>query len=317
MYCNNDVDYLHFLQDKQVYIFGAGIVGRRLCAGIEKAGCNVAAFIDNKKSGTYCDKPVIRLEQYQERAEENAFIVISSNKYESTIKMQLLNQKIYNFISVSQIDFGGGENYYDEAYFAFQKPLGEFGGKVSARLFSQYVAEDDVLVEFGSGGGYLLRELRAKEKVGIEINDFARQNAEMLGVSSVKHICDIPCEYADTIISTNVLEHVENPLGILRDLHHRLKEGGKAVFVVPNESCETEYTRSEINNHLYTWNCLNIGNLFKAAGYFVHSVSRIQEVWPSNYIKIAEEVSPTMFDLLAELGGAACNESRCLIVAYK
>ncbi len=172
-------------------------------------------------------------------------------------------------------------------------------------------------MEFGSGGGYLLRELQAKEKIGIEINDFARKNAEMIGVLSVKNICDIPCEYADTIISTNVLEHVENPLGILRDLRDRLKEGGKAVFVVPNESCETEYTRSEINNHLYTWNCLNIGNLFKAAGYFVHSVSRIQEVWPPNYMEIAEEVSPIMFDTLAGLGGVACKENRCLIVAYK
>ncbi len=109
MYCNNDIDYLHFLQDKQVYIFGAGIIGRRLCAGIEKAGCNVEAFIDNKKSGTYCDKPVINLEQYQEKAKRDAFIVISNNRYESAIKMQLLNQKIYNFISASQIDFGGGK----------------------------------------------------------------------------------------------------------------------------------------------------------------------------------------------------------------
>ena len=172
-------------------------------------------------------------------------------------------------------------------------------------------------MEFGSGGGYLLKELHAKEKIGIEINDYARKNAEMLGVSSVKHICDVPRGYADVIISTNVLEHVENPLEILRELHSRLKEDGKAVFIVPNESCETEYTRSEINNHLYTWNCLNLGNLFKAAGYFVYSVGRMQEVWPSNYMKIAEEVSPAMFDTLAELGGAACNENRCLIVAYK
>lgn len=38
------------------------------------------------------------------------------------------------------------------------------------------------------------------------------------------------------------------------------------------ESCETEYYRSELNNHLFTWNCLTLGNLFKAAGFFVLSV---------------------------------------------
>ena len=108
MYCNNDIDYLHFLMDKQVYIFGAGIIGRRLFAGIKKAGCNVEAFIDNEKRGTYCEKPIIKIEQYQKQARENAFIVISSYKYENTIKMQLMDQRIYNFISASQIDFGGG-----------------------------------------------------------------------------------------------------------------------------------------------------------------------------------------------------------------
>lgn len=45
----------------------------------------------------------------------------------------------------------------------------------------------------------------AKEKTGIEIND-----------------------YADVIISTSVLEHVENPFEILRELKDKLKDGGKA-----------------------------------------------------------------------------------------
>lgn len=184
-------------------------------------------------------------------------------------------------------------------------------------MFSPYIKDNDVLIEFGSAGGYLLKELEAREKIGIEINDYARENARALGITSFKNISDVCDDYADIIISTHVLEHVENPLGVLRELHGKLKEGGKAVFVVPNESCEVEYTRSEINNHLYTWNCLNIGNLFKAAGYFVYSVKCFQEIWPSNYVEIEKEVSPLMFDTIAELGGMARNENECLIVAYK
>lgn len=113
------------------------------------------------------------------------------------------------------------------------------------------------------------------------------------------------------------MEHTENPFSILRELYGKLKEGGKIVFHVPNESCDTEYTRSEINNHLYTWNCLNIGNLFKAAGYFVYSVQKVQEVWPKNYFEIAQEVSPELFDSICSIGGKAYNENRCIIVAYK
>ena len=68
----------------------------------------------------------------------------------------------------------------------------------------------------------------AKEKTGIEINDFARAEAKKLGINSVKNIRDIPDDYADVIISTSVLEHVENPFEILRELKDKLKDGGKA-----------------------------------------------------------------------------------------
>lgn len=113
------------------------------------------------------------------------------------------------------------------------------------------------------------------------------------------------------------MEHVEYPLKALRELRDKLKDKGTIVFYVPNESCDTEYKRSDINNHLYTWNCLTLGNLFKAAGYFVHSVEKVQEVWPQHYLEIAKEVSPEMFDAICRLGGRAFDENRCLIVAYK
>ena len=195
--------------------------------------------------------------------------------------------------------------------------MGAFGAKIKVNMFQPHIREDMTVVEFGSGGGYLLAQINAKEKIGIEINDTARKAAEEIGIKCVKYISDIPDDYADIIISTSVLEHTENPFSILRELYGKLKEGGKIVFHVPNESCDTEYTRSEINNHLYTWNCLNIGNLFKAAGYFVYSVQKVQEVWPKNYFEIAQEVSPELFDSICSIGGKAYNENRCIIVAYK
>lgn len=174
-----------------------------------------------------------------------------------------------------------------------------------------------VIVEFGSGGGYLLNNLDAKEKIGIEINDTAREKAKKLGIRSVKYIDDIPDDYVDVIISSSVLEHVESPLTALKQLRNKLKDGGKAIFYVPNESCDTEYQRSEINYHLYTWNCLTLGNLFKAAGYFVYSVKKVQEVWPKHYSTIEQQVSHELFEAICEIGGRAFDENRCMIVAIK
>lgn len=281
---------------------------------------NVTAFCDNdisKQGQLVCDIPVISAEKLYEMNHEELMVIVCSINKEAEIKQQLLEHKIHNFVSVFQIDFGGGEEYYDEEYFAYQRKIGEFGGKVKAGIFLPYIKEDMVVVEFGSGGGYLLDRINCKEKVGIEINDTAREMAKQIGINSVKYVDDIPNEYADIIISTSTLEHVEHLLKILRELKDKLKEDGMIVFQVPNESCDTEYTKSEINNHLYTWNCLTLGNLFKAAGYFVHSVEMYEEVWPKHFWEIEKEVSPQFFDAICNIAGHAFAEKRCLIVASK
>lgn len=317
MYVNHDVNYLKFLKEKEIIIFGAGEKGKR--GAFKLAGYKIIAFCDNdaKKHGQSINGiKIISIEELISANHNELMIIICSN-YEKEIREQLLNEKIYNFISITQIDFGGGEEYYDEQYFEWQQSMGKFGGKIKSNFFKPYIKNNMTVLEFGSGGGYLLDNICVKEKMGIEINDAARKAAKEIGIDSVKNISDISDNYADIIISTSVLEHVENPLGILRELRCKLKDGGLIVFHVPNESCKTEYERSEVNNHLYTWNCLNLGNLFKAAGYFVYSVERIQEVWPKNYLEIEKEVSPELFEVICEIGGKAFNKNGCIIVAYK
>lgn len=321
MYRNDDIDYLKYLRGKKVIIFGAGKRGKGVFKKLSKniENIEIIAFCDNdeKKQGmSEIGIQVLSFEKLCEIKEQNFLIVISSS-CEREIKEQLLSHNIYNFILSSQIDFGGGEEYYDEEYFAWQQSMGEFGGEISARMFQPYIMEDSIVVELGSGGGYLLKNIVAKEKMGIEINDTARNIAEKNGIKSVKYVGDVMDNYADVIISTHVLEHVENPLGILKELYKKLKDGGKIVFYVPNESCDVEYTRSEINNHLYTWNCLTLGNLFKAAGYFVHYVRKVQEKWPDNYSEIYQEVSPELFEAICNINGKAYDENNCIIVAYK
>lgn len=317
MYINNDIDYVNYLKGKKIYIFGCGETGRKYAAKLKTYA--IEAFIDNDKNkvGVLIDGiPVIEPESFEMKNDISAMIIICS-KYEKEICEQLLSMGIFNHISCNQIDLGGAAEYYDDAYFRWQKEMGIFGAKKKIAYFSPYIKKEMTVVEFGSGGGYLLDKIEAKRKIGIEINDSARKEAETQGLECVKYTKELADETADLIISTSVLEHCENPFGELVELRKKLREGGMIVFHVPNESCDTEYQKSEINNHLYTWNCLNLGNLFKAAGFFVKSVEKLISEWPEHFMEVDDEISDVLFDSISKIKGSARKTSSCLIVAYK
>jgi|GEM_PF-2296451 len=319
MYINNDIDYIKYLKNKDVVIFGAGSFGRRVSKKFITKKINVIYFCDNdkaKKKQVINEIEVLNFDDLLKKKLSNYMIVIAST-YEREIKEQLLNNNVFNFISYSQVDFGGGEEFYDESYFEYQKKMGIFGAKIKKSLFEKYINENDAVIEFGSGGGYLLNELNCKTKIGIEINDIARKNARSIGIESVKYPDNIDDDFADVIISTSVLEHVENPLDALRKLRPKLKDGGKIIFNVPSEGFEYEYERSEVNNHLYTWNCLTIGNLFKAAGYFVHRIEKIEADWPMKYEEVYSECGENLFEEISKIEGTLYRGYACLIIAYK
>lgn len=68
--------------------------------------------------------------------------------------------------------------HYDHDYFKWQKSLGEFGGWANLSKFSEFIKETDSVLDFGCGGGFLLKNLNCKKKFGIEINIPALENAK-------------------------------------------------------------------------------------------------------------------------------------------
>ena len=66
---------------------------------------------------------------------------------------------------------------YNNEYYNWQKQIGIIGGKLNKFKFEKEVKETDVLMDFGCGGGYLLKELICKEKHGVEINPAAAKES--------------------------------------------------------------------------------------------------------------------------------------------
>ncbi len=320
MYINYDIDWLRFCKDKKIILFGCGKIGKRVYGCLKSCGLPVAFFCDNA-SGLWGGKmdgvEVISFEQLKKINSDEYWIIIA-NTYIAEVAEQLLSNGIHNYCGYNQIDLGGENSaFYEKEYFDYQRQIGEFGAVQKLPLFNPYIKKNMTVVEFGAGGGYLLKLIDAKEKIGIEINEAARKQAEQMGIKEVRTIAEIPNNYADIIISTSALEHVENPFGVIKELREKLKENGTIVFHVPNESCDTEYKKSDINNHLYTWNAMNLGNLFKTAGYFVKRIENIGSQWTNNYMSVRESVGQEVYDELCTIRGQAFKNYMLLIVAVK
>lgn len=80
------------------------------------------------------------------------------------------------------------------------------------------------------------------------------------------------------------------------------------------------YHRNDVNQHLYTWNELLIGNLFNRAGFFVNKVQSYSMQWPygaGNYRRIFDETGRDTLLVLSELFGKFVHMKNILIVATK
>tara|TARA_R110000868_G_scaffold113814_1_gene305209 strand:- start:53 stop:709 length:657 start_codon:yes stop_codon:yes gene_type:complete len=184
--------------------------------------------------------------------------------------------------------------HYKKEYFEWQKNHGEFGGISNLFKFRSYINKDDNVIDFGSGGGYLLYNIECKNKIGIEINDVARDFSIKNGVHSVKSPNEIDDDWADIIISNHALEHTENPLFELKRLHNKLKKNGKIVFVVPHEK-RKKYNPDNIHQHFFTWAEINLGNLFNHAGYRVLKVEDLKYTNLPKFRTMRKLLGPNLF----------------------
>jgi SAM-dependent methyltransferase len=207
--------------------------------------------------------------------------------------------------------------YYDKDYFDWQKNMGAFGGTAELFKFEKYITSQDNVLDFGCGGGYLLHNLNCKRKVGIEINDTARIEIVNSGICAVKYPSDVEDNFADVLISNHALEHVESPYHILKELYPKLKYGGKVIFVVPHQKPSEKYIENDINNHLYTWNPLTLGNLFKQAGYKVQKVDVIRHRWPPFYTKVRSACGFSLFNTVCKMYAYFRVNYQIRIVAIK
>ena len=102
-------------------------------------------------------------------------------------------------------------NNYNKEYFNWYKEIGELGGVINTKKFEKYINYNDVVLDFGCGGGYLLKNLVCLDKHGLEINENAIHEAKKNLDKVFNNINLLSLNSYDKIISNNTLQHCENP----------------------------------------------------------------------------------------------------------
>lgn len=193
--------------------------------------------------------------------------------------------------------------HYDKQYFDWQAPIGEFGGWANQTKFIEYISDDSKVLDFGCGGGFLLKDIKCSMKVGVEINQTADELARKSGIEVFGSVPEVPDNYVDVIISNNALEHTLQPLEELRLLRNKIEVNGKIIFIVPCESISRSYKPNDVNYHLYSWSPMCIGNLFTEAGFSIIESKPYIHKWPPKYRFVARVGGRRLFEVACRIYG--------------
>jgi SAM-dependent methyltransferase len=190
-----------------------------------------------------------------------------------------------------------------QRYFAYQSRFADITAQLIARKFAKHIRPSDVVLDFGCGGGFVLKTITCRQRFGIEVNPLARQVATENGLACFETLHAIEDSTVDIVISHHSLEHVPSPLQSLREIEPKLKPGGLLLIVVPIDDWRTqrEYDSTDMNHHLYTWTPLLLGHLLYESGFETSTLSITIGIngWFRGFHRYYRSIPQPFFDALS------------------
>ncbi|MCL2452864.1 MAG: class I SAM-dependent methyltransferase [Alphaproteobacteria bacterium] len=202
------------------------------------------------------------------------------------------------------------DSLYDGKYFLRYNVGAELGCEINKAHFMPYLKPSDRVLDFGCAGGDLLNALRVAEPVGVEINPAAIELARKLGIEVYPDPKTVPSASVDALISNHALEHVEQPLDVMREMIRTLKPDKLAVIVVPCDRVDVAYSPQDLDHHLYSWSASNLGNMARAAGFEIIEVSELVHRLPPLWHRF-----PSLWQNLYRVFGRRVFDPICRICA--
>src|SRR5215212_4085957 len=98
----------------------------------------------------------------------------------------------------------GASEHYNADYYTWQNANIDIKTKIKVGRFVPYVRPTDTVLDFGSAGGWMIAALSGARKIGVELNDVAREaSVRDHGIEAYKNLADVPDAVADVIVSNH------------------------------------------------------------------------------------------------------------------
>jgi SAM-dependent methyltransferase len=180
-------------------------------------------------------------------------------------------------------------------------------------LFGDLPADAEVF-EFGVGLGKNIATL--SNKSGYDVSEFARSYSAQKGIRIYSSMDDVPDGSFDAVLSSHVLEHLEDPLANLRLLRDKLKPRGRLVLVLPCEVHKKVPFTIDVDQHMFAWTFRTINNLVQRAGFEIVD-NRFRFGTGQYKLRWLGKLSFRLYDLQTRVLGRLLNRKDMIIVALK
>lgn len=139
------------------------------------------------------------------------------------------------------------EKFYDRMTEVYDPPMTRRNyleddrfGNVVARVAEGPAQQ--LILDAGCGNGWLASLYGGDHTVvGIDLADANLRRIKGLGIHAVKYNLDAPLPFAagvfDTVVCSEILEHIFCPDQLLREILRVLRPGGRVILTVPNLHC--------------------------------------------------------------------------------
>lgn len=211
--------------------------------------------------------------------------------------------------------YSEASQHYDLDYFIDQTRDGELRGLINKWKFEPYLRPGLDILDFGCGDGALLKALGGRN--GVEVNPHSREAAKARGFRIEEAIGDYSDASMDLIVSNHCLEHVENPLAVVREMRRVIRNDGVLVLVVPCHGADFPYRSNDRDYHLFSWSAANIGNMVKIAGFHIVEAHELLHRWPPKWRAIINLFGMGAFHLASHLWARLDRSSSQVICVAK